>query len=582
MIQTVKEKLLNKYPLPVTIAETEIILNQMKYSICKIENKNGNGTGFFCKLSHLNKKLLITNNHIINEEIKKENDIIRVTLNDNEIKINLKIKDFYTSKEYDTTIIEINNIDEHIKFLEIDNDIFDENIHLYYQNIYIIQYPKNGKEQKASVSYGILREMGNEANIMYNCSTDHGSSGSPIVKLSNQKIIGVHKEGIKIENFNYNIGTFLKYPINEYLNNNTTKLYLKNFIQQSKEKEYMKQQNQKKENMIQTHRENVNIIQSQETKENNKVIQKKNEIKLKVKIEEKDINKDIYFLDNFNQSEHCHDHLKELNELNTEIYINNTKYKYTKSFKPEKVGLTEIKIKFNIQIKDCSYMFYECSNLTSIDLSSFDTTYVNNMKYMFGKCHNLTSIDLSSFDTRNVTDMSFMFSFCSNLKKIDLSSFNTKNVTDMSGMFYYCFNLKKIDLSSFDTNNVTDMSNIFYYCSNLKIINLSSFETKKNTNINNMFSSCSKLNQVKINNISYNIINSLKNNDKNITIVDQFGNNIPNQSFNNTHRALNINYNINNFNSNNSNNQINNEMNDNSEDSVIDNIKNWWNNLVDN
>ena len=64
-----KEKLLNKYPLPVTIDETELILKQMRYSICKIENKNGDGTGFFCQI--LNRKLLITNNHVINEEIIK-------------------------------------------------------------------------------------------------------------------------------------------------------------------------------------------------------------------------------------------------------------------------------------------------------------------------------------------------------------------------------------------------------------------------------------------------------------------------------------------------------------------------------
>ena len=79
-----KEKLINKYPLPVTIDETELILKQMRYSICKIENKNGNGTGFFCKI--LNKKLLITNNHIINEGIIQNNNIINVTLNDDKIK----------------------------------------------------------------------------------------------------------------------------------------------------------------------------------------------------------------------------------------------------------------------------------------------------------------------------------------------------------------------------------------------------------------------------------------------------------------------------------------------------------------
>ena len=35
MMQIDKEKILNKYPLPATIDDTEIILKQMKYSISK-------------------------------------------------------------------------------------------------------------------------------------------------------------------------------------------------------------------------------------------------------------------------------------------------------------------------------------------------------------------------------------------------------------------------------------------------------------------------------------------------------------------------------------------------------------------
>ena len=214
MAEIDKEKLINKYPLPVTIDETELILKQMRYSICKIENENGDGTGFFCQI--LNRKLLITNNHVINEEIIKDNKIIKVKLNDNKIKKDIKIKDYYTSIEYDTTIIEINDNDENIKYLEIDDDIFDENINIDNKSIYIIQYPKYGNEQKAAVSYGILNKIQDKYNIIHYCSTDHGSSGSPIIRLSNKKIIGIHKEGIS--NRNYNRGTLLKYPINEYLN----------------------------------------------------------------------------------------------------------------------------------------------------------------------------------------------------------------------------------------------------------------------------------------------------------------------------------------------------------------------------
>lgn len=42
-----KEKALDNYPTPVSIEGTIKILNQLQSCICTIENKNGNGTGFF-------------------------------------------------------------------------------------------------------------------------------------------------------------------------------------------------------------------------------------------------------------------------------------------------------------------------------------------------------------------------------------------------------------------------------------------------------------------------------------------------------------------------------------------------------
>ena len=63
-------------------------------------------------------------------------------------------------------------------------------------------------------------------------------------------------------------------------------------------------------------------------------------------------------------------------------------------------------------------MFTNCSSLTSLDLSSFDTSNVTNIGMMFYNCLSLTSLDLSNFDTSNVTTMSSMFISCSKLKYI--------------------------------------------------------------------------------------------------------------------------------------------------------------------
>ena len=42
-------------------------------------------------------------------------------------------------------------------------------------------------------------------------------------------------------------------------------------------------------------------------------------------------------------------------------------------------------------------MFKGCSKLTSLNLTSFDTSIVNEMSSMFYGCSDLTSLDLSSF-----------------------------------------------------------------------------------------------------------------------------------------------------------------------------------------
>ena len=115
-----------------------------------------------------------------------------------------------------------------------------------------------------------------------------------------------------------------------------------------------------------------------------------------------------------------------------------------------------------------SYMFYECTSLTSIDLSNFNTSNVTNMWGMFNYCSSLTSLDLSSFNTSNVTDMGSMFNSCKQLTILDLSGFNILNVTNMRCMFMSCSSLISLELGNFNTSKVTNMSDMFYGCAKLQ------------------------------------------------------------------------------------------------------------------
>lgn len=136
-----------------------------------------------------------------------------------------------------------------------------------------------------------------------------------------------------------------------------------------------------------------------------------------------------------------------------------------------------------VNASSCHAMFRDCSNLTQIDLSNFDTSQVTDMCFMFYNCERLKEIDLNNFNTSNVTDMSSMFEYCKALAKLDLSNFNTSRVVNMCNMFSGCSNLTTLNLSSFNTNNVITMAYMFFDCKAL-----TSIYTSDEWNINNVHS----------------------------------------------------------------------------------------------
>ena len=157
-------------------------------------------------------------------------------------------------------------------------------------------------------------------------------------------------------------------------------------------------------------------------------------------------------------------------------------------------SIANIKYYLNtIDVTDMGHMFYQCNNLTNIDLSGFNTSKVTNMRSMFNGCTNLTSLNVSSFRPSLVTSMYAMFAGCTKLTSLDVSGFNTANVTDMSYMFYNCYGLTTLDLSSFNTANVTSMNKMFYTCYGLTSLDLSSFNTANVTSMDWMFFACSGL-----------------------------------------------------------------------------------------
>lgn len=146
-----------------------------------------------------------------------------------------------------------------------------------------------------------------------------------------------------------------------------------------------------------------------------------------------------------------------------------------------------------LRIKDCSNLFSNCKELTSIDLSEFDTSETTNMSGMFSGCSNLEKINLSGIDTSKVTNMWDMFNSCYRLTTLDLSSFNTENVTSMDSMFFMCSGLVELNISNFNTSNNTALGQTFYGCSKLTDLDLSNFDTSKVVYMGELFYSCRAL-----------------------------------------------------------------------------------------
>ena len=204
MADSIEETLIEEQPAPVDLEGTKLILSQMENCICKIVKDNGQkGTGFFCNIPFPDKNnllnVLITNNHILNENDIKNDKIIKLIMYNKgqniakEIEIDdsrKKLTIFKKEEGIDVTIIEIKpNKDNINNFLDIDDKILE--LDCIRKSIYILHYP----EDKRLVSYGLMKDVLDGKKINHYCNTKAGSSGSPILSLNNFKVIGVHYGG---------------------------------------------------------------------------------------------------------------------------------------------------------------------------------------------------------------------------------------------------------------------------------------------------------------------------------------------------------------------------------------------------
>ncbi|MBQ1401376.1 MAG: Cna B-type domain-containing protein, partial [Firmicutes bacterium] len=135
-----------------------------------------------------------------------------------------------------------------------------------------------------------------------------------------------------------------------------------------------------------------------------------------------------------------------------------------------------------------SCLFNNCTNVTSIDLTGFETSQVTGMYLMFHGCEKVKYLDVSGMDTSSCTTFAAMFNVMYALEEIKgVSEFKTSNVTSMRYMFSLCTSLKSLDISKWDTSKVTNMRAMFNGMESLEELDISGFDTGRVQYMNEMF-----------------------------------------------------------------------------------------------
>ena len=517
------------------------------YQFLKNENKNKAGTiftlqgniwGYDIELFnyYYEKEILLEpeRKFIVDNVMPEINDIISVTctllkspliLENTGIEQNYDLNNIiYEKEEIDENInVNYSEINKFIAKIEMELKINDEEKYITGIGLLCNFFMKNIKvllTYNHLIDYDLLNEL-KKLNIIINNKEIEIDMKINRYKYTDKELDITIIEILNEDNINnfMNIDKYInsKNYINEdilsiYLKDNKKVEYLNGTIKSKKNDNYICSMGLIKEGIIilKYNLKLIGLIKESNNEELefipiNLIINKINFIKCKYYIKPFD-DKTIQIMNNeglgeYYRNEEIYSKMKVI--INGEIFSKNLKYKFNSK------GTQIVYLISENLLTNMSFMFYDCTSLTEIDLSSYNTNQVTDMSNMFSNCKSLNKINLTSINTNNVINMANMFSGCSSLKEINLLSFDTNNVTNMYGLFYNCTSLKKINLSSFKTNKLKNMSGMFSGCSSLEEINLSSFQIKQVTDMSNAFYNCSSLKKLDLSSFKENKVTNL-------------------------------------------------------------------------
>ncbi len=154
---------------------------------------------------------------------------------------------------------------------------------------------------------------------------------------------------------------------------------------------------------------------------------------------------------------------------------------------------------------DMSYAFYlnqnAASQLTSLDLSHFDTSKVQEIDY-FIKTNVLTDVNLSGFNLNKVVYLQRFIYDSSRLTNINLTNVDISKTKSISYFISNCTGLETLDVSSINPESAFDFIYAFQGDTSLKSITFGAFTPGKDSKVkalvrlNAMFNNCRSLTSI--------------------------------------------------------------------------------------
>ena len=179
--------------------------------------------------------------------------------------------------------------------------------------------------------------------------------------------------------------------------------------------------------------------------------------------------------------------LDKINTLNIrsmeQMFYNCKKLDFSNLFKMDIKNVTSTK-----------KMFYNCAKLTSIDLSNQNASKLIDMENMFENS-GIKNVNMRNFTAPKLVSMSNMFLECSNLTSLDISSLNAPNLRKIDDIFKNS-SLYYIDMSNWSNINIGEKINLDYIfkdCTSLNTVNFNNYKTIGDFTFGNFVSDISTL-----------------------------------------------------------------------------------------